>query len=242
MDSPSSDELTSLDELCMICLTEKYVHLEHCNECHKCVRHFHQHSNFFNKCFGDSNIRPFILFHFLSLLQCILYLYLIGRAHWTDSASEFLIGKLMLTHSMMSSKVLVSFLILEAYAIYILDQCLVAFNALGNGLTINEYTNAKDYKYLFTLDKVKKSFDDYTVRHAHNKVSLGRFLVNPFLFFCACSRKPLRQQRAASYLLIKDRQNTSGDDPLTGGLSIRGGKSSTGQGSTSQTTIELRKF
>mmetsp|Transcript_10701 Transcript_10701/g.14399 ORF Transcript_10701/g.14399 Transcript_10701/m.14399 type:complete len:213 (+) Transcript_10701:243-881(+) len=68
MDAPvPDDDLTPLDSLCLVCLNDKYVHLEHCKACNKCIRHFHLHSNFFNKCFGDANIRPYLLFYLMSL-------------------------------------------------------------------------------------------------------------------------------------------------------------------------------
>ena len=112
MDSPVKEDLTPMEEMCLICLTEKYVHLEHCKRTNKCIRHFHVHSSFFNKSFGDANIRPFILFHFLSLLQCSFYIYLTAGFYWTDSASEFFLGKIMLIYTMMSSKVLTTFIIM----------------------------------------------------------------------------------------------------------------------------------
>ena len=128
----------------------------------------------------------------LSLVQSVIYLYLIGRAHWTESASEFLLGKIMLAHSMMSSKVFVTFIMIEFFFLHMLSKVLLSLNALGNGLTVNEYANAKNYKYLFHVEKVRKSFDDFTVRHGHQEISAGRFFANPFIFFFNCARKPLR--------------------------------------------------
>lgn len=188
MDSPHLDEMTKMDELCLVCLSEKYVHLEHCKTCNKCVRHFHVHSKFFNKCFGDANIRPYILFNFLSLVLCLLYLSLIGRSFWASAASEFLLGRLILTHKMMGLKVLTAFVMLEVYTAHVLERCLVIFNALGHGMTINEYANAQDYKYLFQAEAVKKGFDECTMKNTHKKVSFCRFLANPFTFFVTCSR------------------------------------------------------
>ena len=104
MDAPTSeDELTPLDELCLICLTEKYVHLEHCKVCNKCVKHFHLHSRFFNKCFGDANIRPYLLFYSLSFVSTILYLYLMGKYYWeaASTSSDSVMGKFMLMHTEM---------------------------------------------------------------------------------------------------------------------------------------------
>ena len=68
MEAPGTEEeLTPLDEVCLVCLTEKYMHLEHCSATNRCVRNFHVHSDFFNKSFGDANIRPFMLFYMISL-------------------------------------------------------------------------------------------------------------------------------------------------------------------------------
>ena len=72
-----------MDEVCLVCLTEKYMHLEHCKKTNRCIRHFHLHSKMFNTSFGDSNIRPFLLYHILSLLLCCLYIHYIGYVHWS---------------------------------------------------------------------------------------------------------------------------------------------------------------
>jgi len=64
-----------MDELCLECLTIKFVHLEHCKRCGQCVRHFHAHSKTYNKCFGDANIRPYVLHLLLSLVLGCLYIY-----------------------------------------------------------------------------------------------------------------------------------------------------------------------
>lgn len=193
MDSPTEDEVTKLEEICLVCLTEKYVHLEHCKECHKCIRHFHMHSKFFNACFGDANIRPYFLFQFLSLTLCFLYIYLIGRAHWTESTSKFFLGKLMLTHYMMSNKVLTAFLILEVYTVYLLDRFLLTWSALGHNMTINEFSHAQNYRYLFEVELVKLTQEEKTFKYAHKSVSFCRFMTAPLLFFFACSRKPLHR-------------------------------------------------
>lgn len=92
MDSPSEDDVTQLDELCLVCLTEKFLHMEHCKKCNRCVRHFHLHCDFFNKCFGDANVRPYIFFHFISIKLCFVYIYHIGRFYFALTTSEFLMG------------------------------------------------------------------------------------------------------------------------------------------------------
>lgn len=209
LDSPNQEDMTSLDVVCFNCLIEKQAHSEHCQACNKCVRHFHLHCNFFNKCFGDANIRPYLLFKFLTLFQCLFYIYLIGRAYWAENASDFFFGKVMLTHSMMDAKVLVTFLMIEVYTVHVFDQCLTAFNALGLSMTINEYLNVHDYRYLFSVDSVRKSFDEHFYKLVHQPVPLWRFLSNPVFFFCGCRRKPQSQKLAVSYLLLRERQNTS---------------------------------
>ena len=84
MDSHTSQNLTQLDELCLECLTEKYVHLEHCKSCNKCIRNFHLHSKIFNKCFGDRNVRGYILHQFFSFALSLVLIYLIGSTYWKD--------------------------------------------------------------------------------------------------------------------------------------------------------------
>ena len=84
-------------------------------------------------------MRPYVLYNLLSLVLCVIYIYYIGKAHWSQNASEFLIGKLMLTHSMMTSKVLTAFVMLEVYTCHLLDRCLLAWSALGRRMTINEF-------------------------------------------------------------------------------------------------------
>jgi len=76
-------------------------------------------------------------------------LHLIGRVYWAATASDFWIGKVMLMHSMMDAKVLLAFLMVEVCGLITLDRCMTMLNAIGNNLTLNEYRNAHDYKYLF---------------------------------------------------------------------------------------------
>jgi len=76
----------------------------------------------------------------MSFSICILYIYLIGRAYWTENASEIFLGKLMLTHQMMSTKVLTAFLMLELYTGYLLERCLLTWSALGHDMTVNEFS------------------------------------------------------------------------------------------------------
>ena len=82
-------------------------------------------------------------------------MYLIGRVFWTDSASDFLIGRLILTHQMMSTKVFTAFVILEFYTLRLLDRSLLALSAIANRMTINEYRHIQDYSYLTTVERVK---------------------------------------------------------------------------------------
>ena len=79
------EELTPLNEFCFACLAEKNSEIEHCKVCNRCVKHFHLHSRLFNQCFSDTNIRPYLLFQAMSLVQCALYLYVLGgiEQKWT---------------------------------------------------------------------------------------------------------------------------------------------------------------
>jgi len=181
------------------------------------------HSKFFNRCFGDANIRPYVLFHFLSLTLCMIYIYLIGKAHWTENTSEFFLGKVMLTHQIMSNKVLMAFLMLEVYTGYLLERCLLIWSALGHNMTINEFSHAQNYRYLFEVELVKITLQEKTFKYVHKSVSFCRFMVAPFVFFFfACSRKPLYRPSGSSYLIIKERQRTLSNDSLNG-AGIRGG-------------------
>ena len=58
-------------------------------------------------------------------------------------------------------------MIVELQLLTMLERCVTAYNALGNGVTINEYRNAQDYKYLFGADAIRKSFDEITVKNVH---------------------------------------------------------------------------
>ena len=78
MDTKSSvKELTQLEDICVECLTVKHAGLEHCKSSNKCVRNFHLHSKFFNKTFGDRNIRCYVLYQFFTLVYTTILLYLI---------------------------------------------------------------------------------------------------------------------------------------------------------------------
>ena len=160
MDSNSLDESTQVDEICLVCLTEKLMHLEHCKKCNKCIRHFHVHSSFFNTCFGDSNIRPYLLFQFLSLVLCCIYIHLIGRFNWLEASSEFFVGKLMQTYWNMSFTTLIVFIALQYYTLHFLEKCLKTVSALSRGMTLNEFSNPELYKYLYSPVSVKKRFDE----------------------------------------------------------------------------------
>ena len=64
---------------------------------------------------------------------------------------------------MMSSKVLTAFFMLELYTIYMLDRCLLFLSACGRGITVNEFSNAEAYKYLYQAELVKSEFDESKV-------------------------------------------------------------------------------
>lgn len=194
----SIDELTQLDEICLVCLTEKFRQMEHCQKCNRCIKHFHTHSSLFDVCFGDANVRPFVLYHVLSLALCTLYLKTLASAYWPepDFTSEFLLGRILLTHWNMPLITLAVFLLLQAFTVNVLEQCLLAFSAFGRGMTLNEFTHVETYKYLFAPVSVKKSFDAVKVKNEHKTVPLIRFFLNPFAFFCcSCRQKPLLSQR-----------------------------------------------
>ena len=217
MDSATDEDLTPIENFCLVCLRKKDDHVEHCNKCDQCIRNFHLHSTFYNKCFGDGNIRPFIWFHILTLMLCCLYIQMIGRAYWTDTVSEFLIGKLILTHQMMSSKELTAFIMLEFYTLYMFERCLLFLSAVCRGLTINEFAHPETYKYLFYAERVQKGFDDCTVRNVHRRVSFLRStFINPLLFFSPCRRgqeqsnKEEGAERPESYLLVQQRGQSGG--------------------------------
>ena len=240
MDSSGAvDELTPLEEVCLVCLTEKYMHLEHCKSSNRCIKNFHVHSSFFNKSFGDANIRPYFLFYLLSLAQCIFYLHLIGRSYWTESASELFIGKVMLMHGMMENRVLTTFLMVEFYTLIVLNRALTMLNAAGNGLTLNEYCNAQDYRYLFAADRIKKKFDEFTTKMTHRPVPCHRFFVNIIVFFFSCKRKELKQRNQdtpkSSYFLVRERQNSSAEDSMVGAQVLTTGDSGPDLGA-----VELR--
>lgn len=44
MDSKDAADLTQLDEMCLVCLTIKFRHHEHCSFCKRCVKGWHFHS------------------------------------------------------------------------------------------------------------------------------------------------------------------------------------------------------
>ena len=62
MDRQNAAELTQLDEMCLICLTDKFRHYEHCAKCNRCVKGWHFHSNFFNTCFGERNMKAYVIY------------------------------------------------------------------------------------------------------------------------------------------------------------------------------------
>ena len=151
------------------------------------------HSTFFNKSFGDSNIRPFFWFNVISLAVCCIYFYLIGRQYWTDSASEFFVGKIMLIHSMMSNKVFTAFLILEFYTLYLLQFCLAMITAIFCGMTLNEYMNVQNYPYLYTVEKVRLLEDNKDSKkrivYYHKRVNMCLAIYNLVVFFCCGNKK-----------------------------------------------------
>ena len=109
---------------------------------------------------------------------------------------------------------------LEIYTAAVLDRCLVAWCALGRGMTLNEFENAQNYRYLYSVEAVRKNFEETNHQNTHKEVSLMYSLYAPILFFFSCKKEPLYRQsphsQSANYgLLSKDsmRQRTSsGDD------------------------------
>jgi hypothetical protein len=72
-ENKSVENLTQIDEICFSCLTLKYVHVEHCKKCDRCVKEFHHHCQFFNKCVGQNNARSFVLFLFIGFYLSLIY-------------------------------------------------------------------------------------------------------------------------------------------------------------------------
>ena len=168
MDS-NNNELSPIDELCFICLTEKYMHLEHCKVCNKCVKNFHFHSKYFNTCFGDANIRPYILFLLLSLASSVIYLIFMGKYYWRAAAekSDISLGRFMVMHSEMDIWTLLAYIQIELYFLVLLDRCVTVINALGRNLTTNEYMKAGEYRYLFKADVITKRNDGKAIKNVH---------------------------------------------------------------------------
>ena len=90
---------------------------------------------------------------------------------------------------MMPTKVIVTYIMLELYIVSLIDWLVVAFNAFGNGMTIQEYTHAQDYKYLYEIKRVRKRFDDQVLKNGHKRVTCCQFLTKPFVFLFSCSRQ-----------------------------------------------------
>ena len=68
-------------------------------------------------------------------------------------------------------------------------------SALSYNMTLNEFSHADSYAYLFTHVRVKKNFDESKIKNDYNRVSLARAILNPFSFFFDCSRKSLIPRR-----------------------------------------------
>ena len=64
MDGPSSaEDLTQLSEACLVTLHLKRAgELEYCSKSYKCVKQFHLYSTFYNKSYGDANVRPYLIY------------------------------------------------------------------------------------------------------------------------------------------------------------------------------------
>ena len=155
METKPEKELTQLEDICIECLTVKHANLEHCNSCNKCVRNFHFHSKTFNKCFGDRNIRCYILYQFFTVIYTFVLLYLVWSKYWKECTVEYSILKPIQIHQLMPYGVLIPAAVLEFYTLHMLDNCIHAMSSILANMTLNQYSNVQNYKYLFEPQLVK---------------------------------------------------------------------------------------
>ena len=73
IDSKNIFDFPFENEICEFCLINKKTTTRHCLKCDKCVQNYYFHSDIFNKCIHNKNVRWYILYYFsIFMFHCLL--------------------------------------------------------------------------------------------------------------------------------------------------------------------------
>ena len=150
-----NNKLLHLDQMCLECLTTKQKHTSHCKRCNKCVSEFHIHDCNFNKCIGRNNIRQYVLYLTGCWALSAIYCFMMIDAHWVDLEADNRLLKVMEMHFKMPTLMLIALVFAEVFFLRYMALCLAIYSAIWNGMTLNEFENAWQYKYLYKARRVK---------------------------------------------------------------------------------------
>jgi len=183
----SAKGLTQLDELCLDCLCVKFMHVEHCKKCGRCVKHFHMHSRYYNKCIGEDNIRPYVLFIINTIVLSILFVWSLLHRAWQSKELKASNGffRFLEMHVRDGYFDLACLILAELYVIKMIDTCITILSAISRGMTINEMQNTWNYKYLFEARRGRSQFSTGTYYYYKN-VTFCKQVCNLIKFFCSC--------------------------------------------------------
>ena len=76
--------------------------------------------------------------------------------------------------------------LLEFYTLHILGDCIHALSAIYANMTLNQYSNVQQYKYLFERQLVRGRVRGGAMRTFHKEVSCFHAVLNLIVFFCTC--------------------------------------------------------
>jgi hypothetical protein len=127
------------------------MHVEHCKECGRCVKHFHMHSKYYNKCFGENNIRSYVVFLLLQLALSVLFVYSLAMRGWPKTKSSSSTIKFVEMHVFAPNGWIdtAGLVFTEFMGLNLLMSLMQALSAICRGMTINEMENCWNYKYLY---------------------------------------------------------------------------------------------
>ena len=161
--------------------------MEHCLLCDRCVTQYQFHSAFFGKCFGHSNMVWYTLYQTMELVIAYLYVsdLLTQHSHESDFESDF--QKPFYVVYFMSTACKLLLFGCVVWLVKAFDKWVQTYSSIAAGMTLNEFLNSWNYKYLFQLREDAK--------YHHKKVTLCQSTVNFVRFFCACRRRGNKRHR-----------------------------------------------
>ena len=123
------------------------------------------------------------------------------NAHWVDLKASVLVLKIIEMHLNMPGLMLFALMAAELAFFRYMVLCIAIYSAVWNGMTLNEFENAWNFKYLYKAKRIKTS-EGPVMFYFIKRGNLAKSICNCFRFWFACreakkttNKVPEAQQR-----------------------------------------------